>query len=116
MGENGGYLSQLQPLLASEGVSWRSDRSKELLTVGRVSNPLQGERMIVSKLTSKAQATIPKPIRAALGLQPGDELLYEIADGRVVLNKVQRGAATDDPLRTFEEWRPEADTRAYADP
>lgn len=34
--------------------------------------------MIVSKLTSKAQTTIPQPIRAALGLQPGDELLYEI--------------------------------------
>ena len=71
--------------------------------------------MIVSKLTSKAQTTIPQPIRVALGLQPGDELSYEIVDGRVILNKVQRGATTDDPFRTFEEWRSEADTRAYAD-
>ena len=41
--------------------------------------------MIISKLTSKAQTTIPQPVRAALGLQPGDEILYEIDDGRVTL-------------------------------
>ena len=35
--------------------------------------------MITSKLTSKAQTTIPHPVRAALRLQRGDELLYEIA-------------------------------------
>ena len=70
---------------------------------------------IVSKLTSKAQTTIPQPIRAALGLQPGDELSYEIVDGRVMLTKVQRGTTTDDPFRTFEEWRSAADTRGYAD-
>ena len=71
--------------------------------------------MIVSKLTSKAQTTIPKPIRAALELQPGDELSYEILDGRVMLTKVQRGTTPDDPFRTFEEWHSEADTTAYAD-
>ena len=72
--------------------------------------------MIAGKLTSKGQTTIPQPVRAALGLRPGDELSYEIVDGRVVLAKVRRGAATDDPFRTFEEWGSEADTRAYADP
>ena len=71
--------------------------------------------LIVSKLTSKAQTTIPQPIRAALGLQPGDALSYEIVDGRVLLTKVPRGTTTDDPFRTFEEWRSEADTTAYAD-
>ena len=71
--------------------------------------------VIVSKLTSKAQTTIPQPIRAALGLQPGDELSYEIVDGQVMLAKVQRGTATDDPFRTFEEWRSDADAKAYAD-
>lgn len=71
--------------------------------------------MIVSKLTSKAQTTIPKPVRTALGVHPGDELSYEIVDGRVLLAKVQRGTMTDDPFRTFEEWRSEADTKAYAD-
>ena len=71
--------------------------------------------MIISKLTSKAQTTIPQPVRAALGLQPGDELLYEIIDGRVMLTKARREAAMDDPFRTFEEWRSDADTKAYAD-
>ncbi len=72
--------------------------------------------MIVSKLTSKAQTTIPKPIRAALELQPGDELAYEIVDGRVILTKVQEDTTLlDDPFRTFEEWHSEADTAAYAD-
>ena len=71
--------------------------------------------MITSKLTSKAQTTIPQPIRTALGLQPGDELLYEIVDGRVLLARAQRETVTDDPFRTFEEWRSEADARAYAD-
>jgi antitoxin PrlF len=71
--------------------------------------------MIVSKLTSKAQTTIPQPVRAALNLQPGDEIVYEIVDDRVILTKARRGGKTDDPFRTFEEWRSEADTKAYAD-
>ena len=70
--------------------------------------------VIVSKLTSKAQTTIPQPIRAVLGLQPGDELAYEIVDGRVMITKGQRRTTTDDPFRTFEEWRSEADATAYA--
>lgn len=71
--------------------------------------------MITSKLTSKAQTTIPQPIRTVLKLQPGDELLYEIIDGRVMLTKAQQETSVDDPFRTFEEWRSEADAKAYAD-
>lgn len=71
--------------------------------------------MIISTLNSKAQTTIPLPIRTALGLRPGDELLYEIIDGQVILTKAKRDATTDNPFRTFEEWRSEADTKAYAD-
>ena len=71
--------------------------------------------MIVSKLTSKAQTTIPQPVRVALGLEPGDEIVYEIDGERVILTKVTPGTATDDPFRTFKEWETEADTEAYAD-
>ena len=46
---------------------------------------------------------------------PGDELLYEIIDGRVIFTKARRGTTTDDPFRTFEEWSSEAENRAYAD-
>jgi antitoxin PrlF len=71
--------------------------------------------MIVSKLTSKAQTTIPQPVRAALNLQPGDEIAYEIVDGRVIVTKAHHRGKTDDPFRTFEEWSSKADARAYAD-
>ena len=71
--------------------------------------------MIVSKLTSKAQTTIPQPVRAALGLKPGDELVYEIVDQRVILTKAQSATKSDDPFRTFKEWSTEADAKAYGD-
>ena len=70
--------------------------------------------MIISKLTTKAQTTIPQPVRAALHLKPGDELAYEIDDQRVILTKAKRGGKTDDPFRTFDEWSTEADEKAYA--
>jgi antitoxin PrlF len=70
--------------------------------------------MITSKLTSKAQTTIPLPVRNALRLATGDELAYQIDGDRVVLTKVERGAV-DDPFATFSEWSSEADANAYAD-
>ena len=71
--------------------------------------------MITSKLTSKAQTTIPRPVRTALRLQPGDELVYEIVDKRVILTKAPRVGKSYDPFRTFREWSSEADAKAYAD-
>jgi antitoxin PrlF len=74
--------------------------------------------MITSRLTTKAQTTIPQPVRAALGLRAGDDVLYEIDGGRVVLTKVRTsspGLAIDDPFATFEEWNSEADRRAYGE-
>ena len=88
---------------------------RKLLTIEHMPNQPEVRVVIVSKLTSKSQTTIPQPIRAVLGLQPGDELAYEIVDGRVMITKGQRGTTTDDPFRTFEEWRSEADATAYAD-
>ena len=70
--------------------------------------------MITSKLTSKAQTTIPLPVRQALHLAEGDELVYQVEGDRVVLTKAQRGPV-EDPFATFGEWSSEADTQAYAD-
>ncbi len=36
-----------------------------------------------SKLTSKGQTTLPKDVRAALHLEPGDTLRYLVLDGEV---------------------------------
>lgn len=70
--------------------------------------------MITSKLTSKAQTTIPLPVRKALRLTAGDEIAYWIEGDRIVLTKAERAMA-DDPFATFGEWSSEADARAYAD-
>lgn len=70
--------------------------------------------MITSKLTSKSQTTIPQPVRKALGLAPGDELSYEIEDGRVVLARVETSAAVVDPPESFAEWQGPEDEEAYA--
>lgn len=68
--------------------------------------------MITSKLTSKAQTTIPQPVRSALRLKAGDEIVYEIADGVVTLRKADAYGA-DDPFGTFTEWESDADRKAY---
>lgn len=70
--------------------------------------------MITSKLTSKAQTTIPQPIRTALRLKEGDEIAYAIEGDRVIMTRAEAEAG-DDPFSTFSEWNTEADRRAYAD-
>jgi len=70
--------------------------------------------VITSKLTSKAQTTVPQPIRTALHLKEGDEIAYSIEGDRVILTRVEAGT-TDDPFAAFGEWDSEADRKAYAD-
>jgi antitoxin PrlF len=72
------------------------------------------DRLIKSKLTSKAQTTIPLPVRTALRLEKGDELVYRIEGDSAIVTKVEKGA-TDDPFATFHEWSSEADRLGYAD-
>lgn len=69
--------------------------------------------MITSKLTRKAQTTVPLPVREALHLREGDVLVYEIQGYRVVLTKAQRVRDGEDPFRTFSEWNSDADRKAY---
>jgi antitoxin PrlF len=70
--------------------------------------------MITSKLTSKAQTTIPLPVRNALQLGAGDQLAYTIDGDRVILTRAER-SHVDDPFATFDEWASEADRVGYAD-
>ncbi len=68
--------------------------------------------MIHSRISSKAQTTIPKAVRLALALKEGDELSYEIEGDRVILT----GAGDDafvNAFATFTEWGEDADCRAY---
>src|ERR1700712_329527 len=68
--------------------------------------------MITSKITSKAQTTIPQPVRAALRLKEGDEVAYIIEAGRVILTRAGSDNP-DDPFATFSEWDSDADRKAY---
>ena len=70
--------------------------------------------MIKSKLTAKAQTTIPQPVRDALRLGVGDEIIYEIEGGKVVLSKAT-SRQIEDPFATFDEWGSPADQAAYGD-
>ena len=72
-------------------------------------------RMITSKLTSKAQTTIPQPGSARhSGCVRGDAIAYVIEAGHVVLTRARPNAVADDPFATFSEWDSAADTEAYA--
>jgi antitoxin PrlF len=68
--------------------------------------------MILSRISSKAQTTIPRAVRAALGLKQGDQIAYRIEDGRVVLTRAAPADPFDDPFAGFTEWAGEAD-RVY---
>ena len=41
--------------------------------------------MPVSTMTSKGQTTVPKEVREALDLGPGDKLTWEVSGGRVAV-------------------------------
>jgi len=69
--------------------------------------------MITSRISSKAQTTLPRAVRAALGVGGGDDLVYEIKGRSVVLTKA--ATAVEDPFAVFEEWASEEDAQAFAD-
>ena len=73
--------------------------------------------MIQSRIGSKAQTTVPRAVRTALGLQAGDTLAYAIEEGRVVLTRVTDMSADTfiGNFSTFTDWATEADAKAYAD-
>ena len=49
--------------------------------------------MIESGITSKGQTTLPKAVREALGVEPGDRVRYAIlADGKVMMMPILRAS------------------------
>jgi antitoxin PrlF len=68
--------------------------------------------MITSKLTAKAQTTIPQAVRLHLGLKEGDLLGFAIEGERVVLCKpLIKNVDQRSPV--LAEWETEADQRSY---
>ena len=69
---------------------------------------------MTSRLGVRGQTVVPKEVRAALGVGPGDQIGYSIQNGRVILTAIQRPVVQDDPFACFDEWASEADTKGYA--
>lgn len=68
--------------------------------------------MITSKLTAKAQTTIPQAVRLHLGLKEGDLLGFVLEGERVVLCRpVTKRLDERSPVQA--EWETEADQRSY---
>jgi antitoxin PrlF len=74
--------------------------------------------MIVSRITSKSQVTLPKAIRAALKLQEGDQIGWIIDEGGRVslLPIIDEDDVVNGPdgfvnnFSAFTEWATEADS------
>ena len=75
----------------------------------------------MSRITAKGQVTIPKSVRSALGVSPGDEIEFRISEDRqVTVSKCVKPSAFTrfvgylsrkqgrDPDRIIEELRGEA--------
>lgn len=68
-----------------------------------------------SKLTSKYQTTIPQEVRELLLLKKGDEVVFEIEGGQVVIRKatpldIEYLSSVES---TLSEWNSENDEEAY---
>jgi antitoxin PrlF len=70
--------------------------------------------MILGRITAKSQTTVPRAVRLALGLMPGDDVEWVIDGDRVVMT---RARASGDPFvgnfDSFTEWASEADCKAF---
>jgi AbrB family looped-hinge helix DNA binding protein len=73
--------------------------------------------MPVSRLSSKGQVTIPKEVREAIGLKPGDLVAYEVHDGGISLKRVEPfDEAYHAALsNTLDEWNTPEDEEAFRD-
>ena len=65
--------------------------------------------MIESGITSKGQTTLPKAVREALGVNPGDRVRYAIFDGKVMImparpvSRLFGSLKYDGPPKTLED-------------
>lgn len=72
--------------------------------------------VILAKLTSRYQATVPTKIRRALRLKQKDQIAYEILDDNTVI--IRKATPIDVEYlkavqKTLTEWESEEDEQAY---
>jgi antitoxin PrlF len=68
--------------------------------------------MILGRITAKSQTTIPRAVRLALGIKPGDSVGYEIKGNKAVMKRLPPEASDMfvNNFSTFTEWSTEADS------
>jgi len=73
--------------------------------------------MLVSKLSSKGQVTIPKEVRECLRVRAGDPIEYEVQGNVVVVRRIEpfdrafHSAISD----TLTEWPSPEDEKVFGD-
>jgi antitoxin PrlF len=87
---------------------------------GNASITKQGDEIMqttTSKLTSKYQATIPKPVRKLLKLKAGDAIAFDIEDDQILVRRARPldFAFAQSLEGTLNEWQSIADDEAYRD-
>lgn len=76
-----------------------------------------GAAVQFSRVSSKGQVTLPKNVRDAIGVGPGDVVAYDVAKGAVTLRRLEPidlafHAALES---TLAEWGSKQDDEAYGD-
>lgn len=68
-------------------------------------------------MSVKGQVTIPRGIRRAIGLQPGDLVAYHVEDGVVILKRVEPFDSKFHASlsETMEEWSSPEDDEIFRD-
>jgi antitoxin PrlF len=66
-----------------------------------------------SRVSTKCQTVIPRAVREALQIGPGDTVRYRLTKLGVVIEKAP--AEADDPFAAFAEWSSASDDEAYGD-
>jgi AbrB family looped-hinge helix DNA binding protein len=71
----------------------------------------------LSRLSSKGQVTLPKPVRQAIGVKSGDTIAYHVSEGVVTIRRMTPlDLAFHTSLeRTLEEWASPEDDEAFGD-
>ena len=68
---------------------------------------------VYSRVSVKSQTVLPRAVREALEIKPGDTLRYRLTERGVLLEKAP--AEGDDPFVSFTEWGGKQDDAAYVD-
>jgi AbrB family looped-hinge helix DNA binding protein len=61
------------------------------------------------RATSKGQVTIPKDVRAKLGIEPGDEVGFREHGQSIILENLSAAGRSDDPSRDLQKFFQEVD-------